>query len=101
MIERICANGRAIPPTYVSKGMYSKLDWRKEDSIRVRSCLSESGYSNSAVMLNWLVDTFQAETKDGAHDGQKRLPLLVSVRRGPGDTITLPQGLKAVRQVTD
>lgn len=89
VIECICADGRAIAPTYVFKGTYFKLDWLNEDTIGARSCLTESGYSNSAVMLNWLIDTFEAETRAGVQDGEKRLLLLVSVQCASDNSWTL------------
>ncbi|GJF00022.1 DDE-domain-containing protein [Phanerochaete sordida] len=62
----VCADGTVLNPLLVFKGQRINADWRENNVANASFTCSAKGYMTSEIMVSWLINDFDKQTKEKA-----------------------------------
>lgn len=75
IIECVCADGTSIKPTFVFSGTEYEAEWAEVDD-KIAVGLSENGWTNNKIGLEWLKKCFVPQAQERNTSGQPILLIL-------------------------
>ncbi|KIJ35718.1 hypothetical protein M422DRAFT_124972, partial [Sphaerobolus stellatus SS14] len=62
----ICADGTVLKPTIIFKGKRMQAGWRANNEIGASFACSPNGWTDGELALKWMIDDFDAQTREKA-----------------------------------